>query len=395
MALESTTNDDQLLRMPLKTDYDYIIAGAGAAGLSLLVRMIKSKKFQGKRILLVDKDNKKNNDRTWCFWETGSGFFEEIIYKSWPALRFYGTGFSTVFDISPYRYKMIRGIDFYDYCLGLITLQPNVTIQYGMVEEMHSNDESTWLRLNGKKYTAEYIFNSIIFSKPVPHKAGYYLLQHFKGWVIETGNPVFNEREATLMDFRVDQQKGTTFVYVMPFTSSNALVEYTLFSKELLRPEEYDTALHKYISEFLGCNKYSIENQEFGSIPMTNFRFPKQQANIIHMGTAGGQTKASSGYTFQFIQKHASSLVANLSSGGQLRNDHQYPKRYDFYDSVLLNVLATGKLTGDQVFTALFSKNPPGRIFRFLDNESSFSQDIRLISSLPTFPFLKAGMEQI
>ena len=379
----------------MKPDYDYIIAGAGAAGLSLLVRMIKSGNFDEKRILLVDKEEKNRNDRTWCFWETGEGLFEEVIHRSWQLLGFQSHGFSKVFDISPYRYKMIRGIDFYNYCLHIIALQPNVTLQYGTVSEMHSDVDGTWLLLDKQKYSAHYIFNSILFSKPIPGNGEFYLLQHFKGWVIETAMPVFNEQEATLMDFRVDQQKGTTFIYVMPFSTSRALVEYTLFSKELLQPQEYDQAIHEYIKGYLGCNDYTVESEEFGSIPMTNHKFNRQHNHIIQLGTAGGQTKPSSGYTFQFIQKHTAALVAELSRGGQLRPRSMSSRRFHFYDSVLLNVLATGKMRGDRVFEHLFRKNPPHRIFQFLDNESSISQDLRLISSLPTLPFLKAGLEQL
>lgn len=378
-----------------KPDYDYIIAGAGAAGLSLLIRIIKSGNFANKRILLVEKQPKNHNDRTWCFWEKGIGLFDEVVYKCWQSLRFYGNGFSKVFDIHPYQYKMIRGIDFYNYCLSFIALQPNITVQYGLVSDLHSDDKGTWLLIDGKRHTAKYIFNSILFSKPVPGKAEYYLLQHFKGWVIETDSPVFNEKEATLMDFRVMQQKGTTFFYVMPFSPSRALVEYTLFSNELLSPEEYDHALHNYITANLRCNEYKIKSQEFGSIPMTNYKFTRQQANIIQMGTAGGQTKASSGYTFQFIQKHTASLVTNLNNDDPVLNPRLSSKRYDFYDSVLLNVLATGKMAGAEIFTHLFKKNPSHRIFHFLDNESSLSADIRLLASLPTLPFLKAGLEQI
>jgi lycopene beta-cyclase len=45
------------------------------AALSIIMRMIKSGKFADKRILLIDKEEKNKNDRTWCFWETQPGFF--------------------------------------------------------------------------------------------------------------------------------------------------------------------------------------------------------------------------------------------------------------------------------------------------------------------------------
>ncbi len=374
--------------------YDYIITGAGAAGLSLLVRMINSGNFSDKKILLIDKEQKNRNDRTWCFWDTGKSLFDEVIYKSWQHLWFHGKDFSKLYDISPYRYNMIRGIDFYNYCFDMIRSQPNVEIRYGNVNEMQTDGETAWIIFNNQKLVSRYIFNSIILSKALPGKGEIHLHQHFKGWVIETGEAVFNKSQATLMDFRISQQHGASFVYVMPFSPTTALVEYTLFSKELLSTVEYEDGLKAYISDFLKCPQYKVTHEEYGIIPMTNHKFPRREGNIINIGTAGGQTKASSGYTFQFIQKDTAAIVQQLTAGNTLHL-HSSPKKYNFYDSVLLNVLATGKLSGKDVFTQLFEKNPPHRIFNFLDNQSSLAEDVKLISSLPTLPFFKAGLQQL
>ncbi len=377
------------------THYDYIIAGAGAAGLSLLARMIASGKFSHKRILLVDKAPKSTNDRTWCFWEREESFFESIVFKSWPLLWFHANGFSKKIDIAPYRYKMIRGIDFYNHCFELINSQHNIKIQYGVVHDINSNGNETFLYVDNVKFTADYIFNSIIFDKPAIKKTEFYLLQHFKGWIIQTGKPFFSEQEATLMDFRVSQHKGTAFVYVMPFSPNSALVEYTMFSEQLLDKFEYDQNLRDYINNWLGCSSYTISSEEFGIIPMTNFLFPKTDHDIINIGTAGGQTKASTGYTFQFIQKKTAEIVTALDRGDSLDKLQTTSPKYRFYDSVLLNVLATGKMSGDKIFTHLFRKNSPGNIFRFLDNETSFLDDLNLITTLPTMSFLKAGLKEI
>ena len=216
--------------------YDFIIAGAGCAGLSLLTRLIASGKFADKKILLIDKEVKSKNDRTWCFWETEPGFFESIVHDHWEHVWFYGNEFSKLLSLPPYSYKLIRGIDFYNYCASLIRQQTNIDWLQDEVQEIVSNEAETYLVANGQKINAGFIFNSILFQKPVLKKNEYHLLQHFKGWTIETKTPVFNPKEATLMDFGVSQQHGTTFVYVMPFTETKALVEYTLFTGKLLEP---------------------------------------------------------------------------------------------------------------------------------------------------------------
>ena len=63
--------------------------------------------------------------------------------------------------------------------------------------------------------------------------------------------------------------------------------------------------------------------------------------------------------------------------------------------STLLHILKHNKLPGDQIFTRLFKKNKPQQVLRFLDNESSIGDELQIISSLPTLPFLKAALKQL
>jgi Lycopene cyclase protein. len=128
---------------------------------------------------------------------------------------------------------------------------------------------------------------------------------------------------------------------------------------------------------------------------MTNHAFPERQGNIIYIGTAGGQTKASSGYTFRFIQKHSAAIVEALVKTGQpFPPNTKGSKRFKFYDSTLLHILQHKKLPGDQVFSRMFKKNKPLPVLRFLDNETSLKEELSIISTLPTWPFLKAALHQ-
>jgi lycopene beta-cyclase len=376
--------------------YDYIFTGAGAAGLSLLARMIATGRFSNKKILLIDKSDKKQNDRTWCFWEKQPGFFEPLIYKKYQQLWFYSPGYQALNDIYPYEYKLLRGIDFYNYCFDLINAQPNIEWLKEEVTSIDSDDGGTIVKVNDNSFSAAYIFNSILFDKPPANNKQFYLLQHFKGWFINTASPVFDPSAATLMDFRVSQEHGTTFVYVMPFSDTRALVEFTLFSPALLSPDQYDQGLKKYIGEFLKISDYTIEEEEFGVIPMTNIRFPKSKNNIIYLGTAGGQTKPSSGYTFQFIQKQTAKILdALIKTGVPFYQESIAQKRFDLYDSTLLNILYHQKLQGSSIFTTLFQKNRMPDVLEFLDNETTIAQELRLITVLPTKVFMQAAFEQI
>ena len=378
--------------MSTSSQYDFIICGTGCSGLSLVVHMIASGKFSDKKMLLIDKDPKHANDRTWCFWQKGRGLFEPIVYRQWENLLFYGENFSKQLNFEPYVYKMIRGIDFYEYCFKQIRQHSNIDIVFEQVDSIFS-EAKTGVVVKGQTIYADYVFNSILFEKPKLHKNRSWLLQHFKGWTIETAENYFDENVATLMDFRIYQEHGTAFCYVLPFTRRKALVEYTLFSDELLPQDQYDEGLQHYIKNILKLSSYQIVEKEFGVIPMTDFKFLPHHNNIVYIGTAGGQTKGSSGYTFNFIQKHSKAIVdAFIKTGKPFVSNT--PKRFNFYDSVLLRVLQEKEIEGKKLFTDLFGKNPIEKVFEFLDNESTLSDELKIISTLPTIPFLKAGIKQ-
>lgn len=359
------------------------------------MRMIRSGKFSDKKILLLDKEPKTKNDRTWCFWEKENGFFDEVVYRKWDQVSFLSKEFSSAMNIAPYQYKMIRGIDFYNYCFSEIKKYSNVEVLYGESKGGFYHKEGITLKIDDSSFELEHgiVFNSIY--TPNVQNAGICLLQHFKGWIIETTPSFFDADKATLMDFRVSQRFGTAFVYVLPLSDKTALVEYTLFTKNLLQQEEYDGELDNYIRNFLTISNYTVKEKEYGVIPMTNERFQFYRAGVYHIGTAGGQTKASSGYTFQFIQKQSQQIVDYLITGKNLNYLPAAPKRFRFYDNTLLYILYHNKLAGDKIFTQLFKKNKPQQVLRFLDNESSVMDELRIISSLPTWPFLKGAIKQL
>ncbi|MBM3414213.1 MAG: lycopene cyclase [Bacteroidetes bacterium] len=388
--------------------YDLVFLGGGCATLSLLTRLIESGACNGKRFLIIDPLDKKSNDRTWCFWEKGSGYFENIVHHEWTSLDFKQSGFSGSLDMGRYRYKMIRGIDFYEYCLQVLHASGQVDFLQDEIagwggEKPDSQGEI--LHLTGKKtgkigVKTDLLFNSIPPDLGKKQPGIVSLLQHFKGIVAESDQFNFDPNRATLMDFRVSHEAGTTFIYVLPLSNNRALFEYTLFTASLLTPEQYNQGIAYYIGKFLGVTNYKIIEEEFGIIPMTTQRFPWYNNGAFNIGTAGGQTKGSSGYTFQFIQKRSAQLTTLLQNNSdwsqlkptltQLRGDAE---RFHFYDRVLLQVLASNYCPGDQVFATLFEKNPAHRVFQFLDNETNLLQELQIISSLPTWPFLKAAIK--
>lgn len=278
--------------------------------------MALSGKFREHRILLLDRSDKTANDRTWCFWEEREGLFEPIVHRSWSRAWFHDHDYSRLLDLAPYRYKMIRGVDFYRHAFSILKEHPYISFGKADIRNIESGPLKATVHAGDDVFTAPWVYSSLMPAVPPAGTKYHELLQHFKGWVIRTREPRFDPGEATLMDFRPSQHHGTTFVYVMPFSETEALVEYTLFSPALLDPAAYDAGLKGYISKELGIDAYDLVEEEFGVIPMSDRPFPSVEGRLMHIGTAGGQTKASTGYTFKFIQKQTASIVDALIATG-------------------------------------------------------------------------------
>lgn len=370
--------------------YDYIFAGTGLAALMTVYQMVLSKKFTNKKILLLDSDAKKTNDRTWCFWEKPGGDYENLVSKKWNTAVFSNQNYSRDLDLNPYQYKMIQGLDFYNYIFRVISKEENIEFLNQKVVSFLEENNQISVATEAENFTCKKLFNSIFNPKEVLSQDNYPLLQqHFIGWKIKSSQPVFTPEKATFMDFSVAQKGNTRFMYVLPFSENIALLEYTLFSKELLSEKEYEDEIKNYI-EKLGIKNYEILEKERGNIPMTSYPFwEKNTKNVINIGSAGGWTKASTGYTFKNASKKSKALVSFLLR----ENDFQKFQKKDkfwFYDLLLLDILDQKNQVGSSIFSAMFKKGNPSLIFKFLDEETSFSEDIQVILKCPTVLFLKA-----
>ncbi len=394
-------NTQNIVENKLTTDYDYIISGAGCAGISLLLRILKEPQLRNKTILIIDSDLKQSNDHTWCFWEQGTGFLEHLVYHSWTTLNFYTDEHKLPLNIDPFSYKMIRSVDFYNYAKNLSCKRTKIHWKQATITEIGSVEDYAFVVADGNRYTAHYVFNSLLINEDkASYEADncYKLLQHFKGWAIETKEPSFNPDEATFMDFRVGQDLGATFVYVLPTTTTSALVEYTFFNDEVLTTEKYDSLLSNYLERYckLTSADYTITETEIGVIPMTNHQFRSHQDNLINIGTAGGWTKATSGFTYQFIQKYTAEIVTFLIADKPPIVEKGFNKaKFNLYDSTLLNVLINKKMDAKDIFYRLFSKQKPQTILKFLDNDTTLKEDISILMSVPTSIFLPAAIHEL
>lgn len=372
--------------------YDFIMAGGGLAGLSLAYHLMQSP-LRDRSILIVDKDTKTRNDRTWCFWADQPTLFDPIAYRTWDRLRFVGEDFDRVFELETYRYQMIRGIDFYRFVRAELSARANVDFMQGVVERIEDDAEMARVIVGGQATRGAWVFDSLL--RPAEFRADLSryrsLKQHFRGWLVETQRDAFDPRTPTLFDFRTPQDGAMRFMYVLPFSERRALVEHTVFSAELLAREEYAQALQEYIEKRLEIEEYRIVEEESGVIPMTDQPVARRAGRrVMRIGTKGGRVKPSTGYAFRRIQHDSAAIVESL-----LRRGHPFdvPKDsgwYRLHDSIMLEVMARQGGHMKSIFTKLFRRNPLGRIFRFLDEAGSPLDDVALLTSLRPWPFLRA-----
>lgn len=366
----------------------------GCAGLSMAMQL-KQSSVEFNKVLLIDREPKNKNDRTWCFWtKEKNNWFNPIIFRRWEKFTFKSSTFKKSFLLNPYHYLMIRGIDFYNYCLNELKKDTRFEIIYDDIKKISSLNTEAFLETKNNKYCADYLFNSAILSQNKKnHHINY--VQHFKGWVVETTEISFDETCPVFMDFDTEQHNDCRFFYVIPFAQNKALVEYTGFSKNKLPDADYEVALKNYLENKLNISAYTIIEKEAGEIPMMESEFINPFGNrVINIGTAAGSSKPSTGYTFYFIQNNLKIIISQLEKNKSIKPVKR-KFRFSFYDKILLEVLDKKNIPANEVFSRLFQKNKTTNLLAFLNEESSVIQDLSIMNSVPKKEFSRAAFVKL
>lgn len=376
--------------MKVEAKYDLIIAGGGMSGLSLAWYLAKGG-YSG-QVLVVDSTFAPINEKTWCFWTKETPPFKEIIYRTWNKAFFSALDLNAFLYLKDYSYHAIRCGDFKELVLTELKKHSNFDLLEENILDMTSNSKkAVLLTKNSDSYVADHIFQSIF--KPNWKQPKYPLIQHFLGFEIDTEHSVFDPATFTIMDFDESFQEGVAFMYVLPFSHNKALLEFTVFSDSVLEKEFYETKIHQYMDKKFGLHisEYSVQRTEYGEIPMQDLDHqPVYENNIFNLGTMGGFTKPSTGYTFLRTQEYTKKLADTIISGNDPLQPTQSKFRYRYYDLLLLHILSSSTKESIQIFRDLFKKNSFDDVLRFLSEDSSVAQDLKIMSSVPSLPFLKA-----
>ena len=293
-------------------------------------------------------------------------------------------------ELNPYTYKTIKALDFYTEAKRKLSKKANVHFIIDEVISVQDTLKPIVITKNNT-YDAYHIFDSRITEDYFSELNNYTkIIQHFKGYIIEIEKPVFNPKQFTMMDYRMKDGAQTTFTYVLPFSETKALVEFTYFTKSVVNEETYDSYIKKYITETLKISDYKIVETESGRIPMTNFPFENYSTkNITKIGTAGGWVKGSTGYSFKHTEKKVAKIIKNLIQNKQA-SKNLFKQKYKFYDKIFLKVLHDENEKGEWIFEQFYAKNSVETMFRFLDEDSSFLEELKIMKSLFSSAFIKA-----
>jgi lycopene beta-cyclase len=376
--------------------FDYAIVGAGLSGLMLTIALLENEATAGAKILLLDRSLHDYAPRTWCFWEKGDSKFEALVEKQWQSAEFFEGKEHLTIDLHPYAYKMINAVKFREKAWGLIQGHANVVVKEAAVDSLHVINNYVWVSTAAENYTASMVFDSRFQLEALRQQKGTVLYQQFSGWFVQSSQPLFAAQTARLMDFRTEQKEAVGFCYLLPLDARTALVEYTLFTSRIRSEESLDRALQGYLDTHFPHARLTVSAKEKGIIPMADFPVLQDHPRIIRIGTAGGCTKPSSGYTFLFVIQHTDHIIAALNKGETPPDFTRFlPRRFRFYDRVLLRILEQHPGKGAEIFFRLFKRNTPAAVLGFMSNGSSLREEIGIFRRLPIPLFLRSALQEM
>jgi len=348
-------------------EFDYIILGGGCAGLSLAYELDVHQKLNDKTLAIVEPRTEYKRDKTWSFWKVSHHNFDDCVKKSWKEFSIKTPSESKFIKCDNFPYQSIDSGLFYKKINDRLAKNKNIKF-FKDIKELKTDNA--------------FIFNSV----PSLQDNKSNLWQHFHGIEIETDKDFFDDNIVDLMDFDCDQRNNVHFFYVLPFSKNKAMIETTWLSKEDKSLKDYDSQMKSYINR-LGLKDYKISFKEEGAIPLFH-PLNKKDKNKINIGTAGGMTRLSTGYTFLNIQEHSKYIRMNIEN---IQNAKKYNigKKYQFLDKVFLRVLEINPERMPNIFSNMFSSSSD-TVIKFLSNKSNLLQDISIILKMPKWIFIKS-----
>ena len=350
-------------------EFDYVIIGGGCAGLSLAYELEIHEKLKDKTLAIIEPRKEYKRDKTWSFWKVAPHNFDDCVKKNWENFSVNIPGKTNYLECKNFPYQSIDSGLFYEKIKNKLKKNENIFF-FKNIEEINKQNSL--------------VFNSV----PNIKKNHLNLWQHFCGVEIKIDNDIFDEKIFNLMDFDCEQRESVHFFYTLPYTKNRALVETTWLSKMNDNSQkDYENQINNYIKNNLKIKNYEITYKEEGAIPLF-YPLNKNEKNKINIGTAGGMTRLSTGYTFLNIQEHSKYIRENIDNISNAKK-FEIDKKYQFLDEIFLRVLKKNPEKMSDIFFRMF-KTSPKTVIKFLSNKSNFLEDLSIIFKMPKLIFIKA-----
>ena len=360
---------------------DIVILGAGCAGLSLAYHL--RERGVDRSIVLLDPRTSYERDRTWCFFTGRPHPFEALTSHRWSRWRVRDRRWIER-SAPSITYQHLPADTFYQRCLARLGDRVRLGVEAFSVRERANSVE---IETSAGPIEARLVFDS----RPSRSRAApgeITLLQHFEGWHVCAERPAFDPSVATLMDFAAPQDHAIHFVYVLPYSPTEALVEATFFGGAVLDGEGYRRAIERYLRSELGLDRWTVLRRERGVIPMSTADTPiRASERIYRIGLPGGMAKPSTGYAFQAIQRFSAELAERLDRDTLPEPPEPRAWRARSLDAIFLSYLSRYPERAPATFATLFEKVDPAVLVRFLSDDASPADCLRVMSALPLAPF--------
>ena len=366
--------------------YDFIIIGAGCAGLSLAYRL-RNKKF---KICLIESSSDINlRNKTWSFWNTYDTPFNHLVRKKWDQMVIRNNNETQKINCSKFNYQSIDSKEFNNFVLEEIDSNKNIDIKYmSNVLDIIHNKNNVKVLTKEATYECDHVFDSRPDSREI------YMWQQFYGVYVKTKEDVFEDNTAILMDFSKLENKFH-FMYVLPFSKNTALIESTYFSSNKETNYLNDKYIESYIASKYKDTEYRIEKKEHGSIPMDPTISNLSNSYITKIGAYSGVTRASTGYTFINIQKQLDRITERIEIGKN--KTYKTDKYFHSFvlrkmDSIFLKIIKENPAYMKAALISLFRGKNHNSQIKFLSDIPGIIDIIKIIIRLPKLKFLKYAL---
>ena len=379
----------------LSNKFDFLFVGLGASNCLLILRLHENGILNDKTFAVIEPNSKRINDKTFCFWATEEELLRlklnTLVSKSWDCLEIGGIAKQV---INPLRYYYVKSIDLYNNTKDVLNDYQFRLYDSQLTENPKITNNTFEINLKSEIIFADKVFDSRPPNYLLPKKHQSHLFQSFYGWKIKTPNQFFDIDSIMMMDFRIEQNNATQFIYMLPFDRDYALVEVTKFGNSIMEEAEANTIFDNYVNK-LGIT-FEIIETERGVLPMTSSQMQIENfgENWIYMGVKANLLKATTGYAFHAMAEDALALAENIKNS-YFFNRKIKKQRFRFYDRLLLKILNDQPEYGKPIFETLFQKVPIVKVLSFMGEKTNLFQEFSIFFRLPKRVFILTAIKDI